>query len=200
MNLRISNLSILLLLMTLASPVSRAQTHATLLDDSRLWIDGSTSVNTFTCEAGDLAGDALFYEADSLGAGLSDAEVAIPVSEFDCGKARMNRDLHEALKAEDHPLIRFRLTDLMPAEDAGNRKFRVRGMMDIAGESRSVQLDLDGERLSDNTWRATGGVALRMSDFGIDPPTALLGLIQAHDDISVRFDLRALTYPTIYAN
>ncbi|MGH9361260.1 MAG: hypothetical protein ACRD2T_05030, partial [Thermoanaerobaculia bacterium] len=47
-----------------------------------------------------------------------------------------------------------------------------------------------GERLGLGRYRITGALELKMTDFGIQPPTALMGLIRAGDGLRVRFDLR----------
>jgi hypothetical protein len=36
-----------------------------------------------------------------------------------------------------------------------------------------------------------GSLQVRMTDFGVEPPTALFGLVKAHDDILIRFHLMA---------
>jgi hypothetical protein len=50
---------------------------------------------------------------------------------------------------------------------------------------------VQGQQRADGTYQATGSLPLLMSDFGIDPPTAMFGLIKVHDQITVRFKLIA---------
>lgn len=179
-----------------------AQPRVTLADESQLWIEGSSSVNTFTCAAGTVDGTGIFARP-SAPRDVT-AEVWIPVRQLDCGKARMNNDLYTALNAQVHPHILFRLDEAhlvtSATDDDGMSYLRATGQLTIAGVERTIALNLQGHQRPDGTYRATGSLPLRMSDFGIDPPTALLGLIKAHDRITVRFDLIATTQLANYTN
>lgn len=100
-----------LLLVLSGAQEAESQTRVTLDAESQLWIEGSSSVNTFTCEAGTLDGSGVFDTQDTPVKREAVAEVHVPVRRFDCGKARMNDDLYQALQAEAHPQIRFLLSE-----------------------------------------------------------------------------------------
>lgn len=195
----------LMVLAPLLSGAQRAtsQIRLTLADESQLWIEGSSSVNTFTCEAGTIDGTGLFETQATHSEAV--AEVVVPVRQFDCGKSRMNQDLYDALKAETYPQIRFRLSKAelaAPATDTGAYPLplRVTGRLTIAGAERPVTLAVQGHQQANGTYRATGSLPLLMSDFGVDPPTALLGLVKAHDAITVHFNLVALPQTSSSSN
>lgn len=180
---------------------AESQTRLDLTDESRLWIEGSSSVNTFTCVAAEVDGAGLFREVSDPA--LVEAELRVPVRRFDCGKDRMNKDLYAALKANDYPEIHFRLEDVAleePAAGAGTYSLKVTGQLSIAGTERTFELPVQALQAADGTYRAAGRLPLLMSDFGIDPPTALLGLIKAHNEITVCFDLVATAGSDYYSN
>lgn len=170
--------------------VADAQTLYELAPESRLWIDGSSTVNRFTCEADQADGQGLLgREVDQV-----EALVRIPVEDFDCGNRRMNKDLYKAMRAQDHPHIVFDLNAVHMVADASmddEPTLRVVGELALAGTERVVEVEVEGEELEDGRLRATGSIALEMTDFGINPPSGLLGLVKAHDRILVRFDLVA---------
>lgn len=109
---------------------------------------------------------------------------------LDCGNGSMNRDLRAALRSEQHPSIRFEVSRL-DLESVGSGRLRVEttGRLIIAGVEREVSITLDGRRHSDGHIRSNGSTPLTLSSFGIDPPTALLGLVKVHDHVVVHFDL-----------
>jgi len=124
------------------------------------------------------------------------AEVTIPVRALDCGSGPMNRDLYAALDADAHSSIRFDL-DAAQALEAEARpgawvRVRASGTLRIAGASRRITLDAQGRRLPNGRVALRGRQALRMSDFGVAPPSHALGLVRAHDAIVARFDLVAV--------
>lgn len=181
--------------------VTGAQTRLTLQSKSQLWIEGVSTVNAFTCRAQNVEGYA-FFEDDRAGANSHDAraEVVVLVETFDCGKQRMNRDFYKALKADAFPMIRFTLDEanVIGQPDAEDRIYRLRvlGRLTLAGVTRRIEMRVLGRPLADGRYRVTGKERLLMSDFEIDRPTALLGLIRARDRILVRFDLVAVSVTT----
>ncbi len=169
------------------APGSRGDRYV-LRPESRMSIRGSSTVNRFTCESAELGG--MGWLTDT---GAPQLTLDVPARSFDCGDGRMNRDMYRALKVDAHPTIHFTLRAVQPIDRvvAGRQKMQVTGELTIAGVTRPVELTVDGQRLDDGTLRAAGEAPLKMSDFGIRPPSAMMGLIRAHDDIQVRFDLVA---------
>lgn len=177
-------------------PRSAAQAQYTVRPASQFWIDGTSTVSSFTCTASEVAG---FGSVDEAAMGASQqadlrAEVVIPVRAFDCGVRQMNRDFYEALKGRAYPAVRFALRRAEILAPDGRSEWtpvRAWGTITLAGEQRPVTVTARGQRLADGRVRIQGRHALRMTDFDIEPPTGLLGLVRAHDDIVVRFDLVA---------
>ena len=157
---------------------------------SRFWIDGTATTGGWTCEAEEVRGYGVLGDARELR-----AEVAVPVRAFDCGSGPMNRDLYRALDAEAHPTIEFVLeqAEVLDAEGQPGAWVRVRttGTLRLAGAGRHLELVAEGRRLPDGRVALRGRHRLRMSDFGVEPPAHLLGLVRAHDAIVARFDLVA---------
>ncbi|ARA94146.1 hypothetical protein AWN76_013935 [Rhodothermaceae bacterium RA] len=167
---------------------------------SRFWIRGSSTVNRFTCEAAEVVGYGVLEASPAGartvqegGAGTVQVHVSVPVQAFDCGNRRMNRDMYEALKAQAHPVIQYELlqADVLSADEDGWHTVQVRGRLTIAGTERIVETRVQARREPDGRVRAVGSMALRMTDFNVEPPTAMMGVIKAHDDITVHFELIA---------
>ncbi len=152
-------------------------------DDSRVWIEGTSTVNSFTCESDSIEGSGLLS-----GSRLTAVEVTVDT--LDCGDKRMNKDMRTALRSEEHPVIRFDVSRV-GIEDAGSDRFSIQttGSIAIAGAVQPVSLTLEGHRQPDGDIRITGNTELKLSSFGIKRPTALLGLVKVHDRVVVHFDL-----------
>ena len=116
-------------------------------------------------------------------------EVRIPVASLSGGSRGMDRRMQEALLAEAHPSIGFVLTALRPDTGATPERaprFLAEGELTIAGETRTIRMPVVIIEEA-NAVRIEGEAALRMTDFGIDPPRALLGALRTDDDVTVRF-------------
>jgi hypothetical protein len=117
----------------------------------------------------------------------------VPVNSLRCGNAKMERDMYDALRARQFPSIEFRFTEMIGGinHDIDGRSYRARiaGVLTLAGESRTIRLDVDATRISSDTFRLTARLPLKMTDYDITPPTALFGAIKARNDLTVEFDL-----------
>ena len=109
--------------------------------------------------------------------GTANQEVRIPVSGLRSGEAGMDKNTRAAMKAAEFPDIVFRMTKY----EAG----KLDGELTIAGRTRPVTLDVELEGR-----RVRGAYALKMSDYGIKPPSLMLGAIKVRDAVTVRFDLQ----------
>lgn len=154
---------------------------------SRIWIEGSTQLAGFGCDASSLQLGSAQMGADGL-----DARLSVPVTSLECGKSRMNRDLQKAMKADEHPEIQYRLIDASASgEDSAGKNTAVvaKGLLTIAGVEREVSLLALATELSQGSYRVSGKLPLEMTDFDITPPRPLHGLIRVRDEIVVHFDL-----------
>jgi hypothetical protein len=116
--------------------------------------------------------------------GLEAFEIAIPAATLSSPKEGLDKNMHKALKVTEHPDITFRLLRL-EAADAG--ALRGVGVLKIAGVEREVALTLKA-RLADATVTVTGELQLLMTDFGITPPKAMLGMLKTDPKVTVTFD------------
>ncbi len=173
----------IVILLLMAGPAA-AQQQYVLSDSSTLAIHGTSTVNSFECTAVSVTGTGVLK-----GGSKSRAYVEVQVPDLDCGKRRMNRDLQEALRADEHPLISFNLQYFERVDSLDT--VQIVGTLSLAGVSHDISVVLHTERRADGTVRGWGKKHLRMTDFDVEPPTALFGLVKAHDEIDIVFDLKA---------
>jgi polyisoprenoid-binding protein YceI len=119
-------------------------------------------------------------------------EVAIPAGTLTSPKEGLDKNMHKALKVEAHPDITFRLTRLA-AVDGTPGALRATGVLKIAGVEREVVLPLKTER-KDTSLSVKGEITLLMTDFGIAPPKAMLGMLKTDPKVTVTFETM-LTVP-----
>ncbi len=105
--------------------------------------------------------------------------------------------MRDALKSDDHPNIVFRLTQVEVLDflnsAKGTRQILTTGNLSLAGVTRSVSVLVEGYFDEWNKLHGQGSVAMKMTDFGVTPPSALLGLVKAHNEITIRFHLIAVS-------
>jgi polyisoprenoid-binding protein YceI len=114
------------------------------------------------------------------------AEVTIPVQALDCANGTMNGHLRKALRAAESPTIRFRLNDV---SEKGTGAVRMSGTLSIAGRENPVAIDATVARDAQGRLRVKGSKQLRMTEFGVTPPTLMMGTMKVHDPVVVGFDV-----------
>jgi polyisoprenoid-binding protein YceI len=168
-----------------AAPITVSTAKVTVNGDSTLhpWTASSTTVNVTAIElAGGGEGDALEHALEP--GALKAFDVAIPVRSLSSPKEGIDKNMHKALKAQEHADIRFRVTAL-DKTDAG---YRAVGLLTIAGVEKEVALDLQVQR-TDATLAITGSTAFVMTDFGVTPPKAMMGVIKTNPNVQITVEL-----------
>ena len=122
--------------------------------------------------------------------GLEALEVIIPVASLTSADEGVAGHIHDSLKAETYPNIRFQLRSIAPAavDVPGFIALRGDGSLTVAGVSRDVTLKIHVVRAGASLL-IDGHTDVSMTDFGVKPPQGLLGLLRTDPQIRVRFYL-----------
>ncbi len=101
----------------------------------------------------------------------------------------MDDKAHEALRSEKYPDITFHMKSVEKLTSSGSTiNGSLSGEVTIAGVSKNITLPFTGT-LQGNTIKVTGTKDLKMSDFNITPPKAMLGTLKTGNDIKIDFKL-----------
>jgi polyisoprenoid-binding protein YceI len=156
---------------------------------SRIWVEGTSTVHDWSCDADQISATLDATTGDAALTGLSALTVTIPVAGMDCDNGTMNGKLRDALGTSP---IRFTLSNARVASPNGGRfVVEANGQLTIHGTSRAQRVTAQGQVLGNGRYRFTGSVPVTMSQFGVDPPTAMLGTLRTGDRVTVRFDVTA---------
>ncbi len=119
-------------------------------------------------------------------------DIAIPTTSLASPREGVDKNMHKALKAQEHPEITFRLVRMVAGNGAPGSLSAV-GMLQIAGVEREVTLALKTAHAGTDL-SVKGELALLMTDYGITPPKAMLGMLKTDPKVTVTFDI-VLTAP-----
>lgn len=168
--------------------------------DSKLWIEGNSNVHAWSCNATKFetsvdADAAVRTPATNFAGQVKNVELKVPVDALDCGHGAMNKNLRKAVKSDKYPAIEYSLTSytVKPGAAADTYTLQTVGTLAVAGQKSTVKADVSATRLADGTIRAQGTVPILMSEYGIKPPTAMLGALKTDNKVTVRFDLHLAT-------
>lgn len=166
---------------------------------SSLYLEGSTNVNSFTCSVAEYQSQKNIevFQTSSNCCNLRFRHLALMVSvpKLDCGKNGINRDLQKTLKADEYPYIQIQILSAEVNEDTTRMKTQ-EGMtaealaeVTIANTTQKATLHLIVRKTGTNKYSFSGKVPLKMTQFGLEPPTVLLGLVSVKDQIYVSLEM-----------
>ncbi|MEE4196834.1 MAG: YceI family protein [Bacteroidales bacterium] len=186
--MKMKKMNLLILLVGLTALVS-AQTRYNLDNTgSSIVVEGTSSVHDWEMEANGLKSAVVLHFNDNKLTEIKDAEFSCLAENVVSDNSIMNNKTHDALKAKKHPQISFRLKSVDRLDVTGNSvSGEVSGILKIAGVSQSIRFNFTGHLNPGHMFTISGTVPLMMSDFNIDPPTAMLGALKTGDKVKINF-------------
>jgi len=168
--------------------------------ESEMHIDGTSNVHDWTCDVSTVNGKIVADTAASTSAepAFQNALVRVSLESVDCGRDGMTENLREALEAKKYPQILYRLSsaEVAPHPDSsGWFQVTATGPLTVAGSTRTVEMTAAGRQLDEGRVRIAGETSMDMTQYGVEPPTAMLGALQTGKEVTVRFDVTAAPQP-----
>ena len=177
----------------------QAQVSSYALDEtSAISIKGTSTFHDWTATVGEFSGTLelgeSFEAAKSKTLVVDKASLQFQVVSIDGGRgAAMNKKIKAALKSTEHPAISFEITQAQKAviqkSDEGG-VLQVSGKLAIAGVSKDITLSLTNTEAPAGTLAFVAEYPMKLSDFEMEPPSAMFGQIVTGDDITIVFDLK----------
>lgn len=161
-----------------------------ILPSSHLELEGTSTLHNFKCTTTTIRGE---IEMDQRMSSFASAEVAIPAKSIHSESASMNDKMYDAMNAKEYPEMRFSLlpSDSTTQAQSSQRDSLVtlRGRLFIAGKEQTIELRVSINRNRDGILKVDGTKRLLMTDYGIDPPTFMLGVLKTGNEVTVEFHL-----------
>lgn len=113
----------------------------------------------------------------------------------------MDDIMYEKIKAQAHPRITYRMTELVLKEPAKSKDapyiFDSKGELQVAGVTNAVSMPVEVYLLGDKKMKVTGSTTLKMSSFKVEAPTVnlVLGELKTGDDVKISFEWTLLERP-----
>ena len=175
---------------------SSAVAPITFQPESKLWVEGTSSVRAYSCKATTLNGSvaanpgAATLAVADLEKAVRTVDVTVPVQGLECGNGTMNGHLRNALKAQQAPTIRFQLSQYdVSATGSSTGTVKLVGTLQIAGQEKPVTIDATVTCDGNGAVRVKGSKQILMSDFGVRAPTLMMGTLKVRDQVVVNFDV-----------
>jgi hypothetical protein len=126
--------------------------------------------------------------------------INIPVKDFETSNSLMHDDFMELMKANEYPKIYIRISQDQIGKLLEENDFRTPDiLLTIAGVSNSYNVPCQAYKCAESTLFLNGTQKILLTDFKMDPPIRLQGLVKVKDEIEVRFGF-ILTFTEPFQN
>lgn len=98
----------------------------------------------------------------------------------------MDDRTHSTLKAAKFPTITYECTNTVSSE---NGTIKVNGNLTLAGVTKPIDLTMKVTTLANGDIELKGSRKILMSNFGIKPPSFMLGTLNVDDAVTIAFDV-----------
>lgn len=164
-----------------------------VIGSSSLKVDGKTNVNTFSCAInGFVKPDTIFVNRNSNQPVQLKGSIRLNVQSFDCNKPAMTADLRKTLRAKEFPQLKVQFISIQKYPYANTMRDVTKGVViiELAGVSKRCEINYQIVSAESSFINLVGTRKLNFSDFNIEPPRKLGGMIRSEDELSVVFNLR----------
>jgi hypothetical protein len=160
---------------------------------SSVTISGSTNVNKFKCVINKYSGkDTLLLTAErGKGAYFKRGIAKLEASLFDCEKNVITKDFAETIQAKNYPYITINFISLERVPEFAETEEPFRGKFTITLGNVAVPAGVRCRIVKDknNLIHLRGWHLFKFSDFNLEAPTKMMGLVKVDELITVDFHL-----------
>jgi hypothetical protein len=175
---------------------SKEKTNWIVQKSSSLSINGRTNINHFSCAVAQYSEpDTIAFLNEGCRGKLSGIPLCgtlkINIADFDCRNRMMTGEFKKTLLYKQYPQLKIIFLNLerMPAFLSQQETLKGQVFIELAGVSKQFEMDYTSNREDSGTVQLTGSRQLCFSDFGLQPPQKMGGLVRVNEMLNVKFML-----------
>jgi polyisoprenoid-binding protein YceI len=121
---------------------------------------------------------------------IKDVQVKILVASIKSTKGKtMDNKTWEAFNYEKNPNIQYKLTSAKISGNGPEYNVVASGNLSMAGATKAIELNAKAKVLGNGDVQITGSHLIKMKEYKMDPPTAMMGTIKVGEEVTVKFDI-----------
>lgn len=155
---------------------------------SKLLVSGTSSIHDWEMKASGFSCEASIQMDENSVASITAVNFSCPVEGIKSDNKIMDGKTHKALNSAKYPEIKFQFAKGNTVNVSG-QKSNLKGDLIIAGQKKEVDMIFSIVGENQNEIMVKGEVPLKMSDFGIEPPTAMMGTLKTGDEVLIKYEL-----------
>jgi len=176
-----------LVLINLSDAVAQAKYHAQTLAVS---VTGTSTLHDWEMKSSKGNFDATIAVANDK-VSFTGLSFSLPAESLKSGHNGMDKNTYKALNTSKNPTINFVLVSAN-VTPAGTNIYHVKGIGKLTIAGTTLQTDVVATlkyNPADKSFTCTGTKSFKMSEYGVKPPTVMMGAIKTGDAISITYNL-----------
>ena len=186
-------LKIALLMFMLSPQVIMAQTPYQLAaaKSNTIKVEGTSNVHDWTMTAKDVESSGTFkFNTRNELTDISSLKFSVVAKSLKSEKTSMDGRTYKSMKADQFPKVTYQLTTATVIMIQDNKyTIQTTGLLTIAGKTQTISMKVMALVNADRSISCHGTQKLMLTDYGIEPPSFMLGAMKVGNDLQIRFDL-----------
>ncbi|GGX11137.1 YceI family protein [Aquimarina muelleri] len=109
------------------------------------------------------------------------------VKDLKSDSKELDKNAYKALKTNEFKDIYYTLSTSTLSPQKESYLFKTNGKLTVAGVTKDIAMDMHVVVSSNNTIICKGSYKLKMSDYGVEPPSFMMGIMKTGDDTTLDF-------------
>ncbi|SHJ05795.1 YceI-like domain-containing protein [Mesonia phycicola] len=162
-----------------------AQEYKVVSNNSKVSVTGTSSLHDWECVVNTFEGNMSATVENNEIKQIENFNFQFKVKSLDSGKSSMNKNTYEALKEDKYPTITYKGSSVVI--NGGTATFT--GTMTIAGTAKKFTSKAK-INYSNGKITLSGSEEFKLTDFNIEPPTAVFGTIKTGDVVAIHYNIQ----------
>lgn len=152
---------------------------------SQLTVYGTSNLHDWDVKAEKQSGSISLDQSNNV----KQLQIVVEAESLKSGKGGMDKNTYKALNTGKHKNITFDMKSLKSISSTGGNNYKVvvSGDLTIAGKTKRTDLEFTMTVASGKVV-LKGSKSLNMTEYGVEPPKALLGTITTGDAVKIEFN------------
>ncbi|RXG11669.1 YceI-like domain-containing protein [Leeuwenhoekiella aestuarii] len=185
---------IVLILMLINVPFLNAQETFTIEKTRQIdmRLNGSSTLHDWEMDAKKSNGEARFTFDTNDGNTLKSLDALtfnLEVLNLKSDSKGLDKNAYKALKSDTYKEIHYILSSSQIAPEKGGYLLQTKGKLTVAGVTKDIVMNLHLVVHSPNAISCKGEYQLNMTDYNVEPPSFMMGLMKTDEDLTLGFDV-----------
>ncbi len=151
---------------------------------------GTSTLHDWEMDAINTNGEANFVFKEGSKSDLvsiSSLSFRLQVTDLKSDNNGLNKNAYEALKSNEYKEICYILISSILYDAKEGYLIKSKGNLTIAGVTKEIEMDVHGKVNDDGTIITKGSYKLKMTDYGVEPPSFMWGAMRTGDELTLEF-------------